>query len=70
MPEIAGVEVVSHFIYLGSEVDNNSGSGGEQEVNRRAQMARITKQYKDQIFLYRAEMWPVLQKERKEINFF
>ena len=34
--EIAGVEVVSH--YLGSKIDNNGGC--EKEVKRRAQMAR------------------------------
>ncbi len=36
--EIAGVEVVTHFTYLGSEIDNNGGC--EKEVNRRVQMAR------------------------------
>ena len=38
MTEIAGLEVVSHFTYLGSEVDNNGGC--EKEMNRREQMAR------------------------------
>ena len=38
MAEIDGVEVVSHFTYLGSEVDYNGGC--ERKVNRRAKMAR------------------------------
>ena len=38
MAEIAEVKVVSHFTYLGFEIDDNGGC--EKEVNRRAQMAR------------------------------
>lgn len=34
--DIAGVEVVNHFTYLDSEVDNNGGCG--EEVNKIAQM--------------------------------